>query len=261
MSEDDVRGRFVWHELMTTEPDAATGFYRDVVGWSPQPWQGETPYTLLMNGERPTAGAMALPDELRAAGVPPHWMVYVGVPDVDATVRRATGLGAAVLAEPQDIPGVGRFAVLRDPQGAAFAVFHPAGDGQGPPDEPGEREFSWHELATTDHRAALRFYGDLFGWEGTEAHDMGEMGIYQIFGVGGRMLGGMFDKPAEMPGPPAWLPYARVADVHRVAEETKARGGTVLNGPMEVPGGDWIVQAMDPQGAVFAVHQVGGGAG
>jgi predicted enzyme related to lactoylglutathione lyase len=251
---NDLKGRFVWHELMTSDPDAAGKFYTDVVGWSTQPWEGgDGPYTMWMNGEMPVGGVMQLPEEAKAGGAPPHWLPYIGTPDVDATASRGKELGGKVMVQPMDIPEIGRFAVIADPQGAVFAAF--ASDNEpGGSEDPKVGEFSWHELITTDYEAAWDFYSELFGWEATEAMDMGEMGVYQMYGQGGTTYGGMFNKTAEMPQPPSWLCYARVRDVNQAAERIKAKGGSILNGPMEVPGGNMIVQGMDPQGAAFALH-------
>jgi predicted enzyme related to lactoylglutathione lyase len=159
-----------------------------------------------------------------------------------------------VLVPGTDIPNAGKFAVLMDPQGAAFAVY--SSDQESPESAwpPNVGEFSWHELATTDREAAFDFYAALFGWEKTEAMDMGEAGIYQMYGGGGTTLGGMFNKPAEMPGPPFWLFYIRVPDVEIAVEKVMVLGGQVVNGPMEVPGGDKVAQCLDPQGAAFALH-------
>ncbi|NJL29787.1 MAG: VOC family protein [Thermoanaerobaculia bacterium] len=115
-------------------------------------------------------------------------------------------------------------------------------------------EFSWNELATTDHEAAFAFYHELFGWQKLTAFDMGPHGIYQLYGRTELPLGGMFNKTADQPGPPCWLYYIRVEDVHASAEQVKKLGGQILMDPMEVPGGDWIVPCMDPQGAAFALH-------
>ena len=249
------RGRFVWYDLMTSDPESATAFYTQLIGWGTSEWEGGTmPYTMWTNREKPIGGVMTLPEEAKAAGAPPHWMAYIAVEDVKATVAKVTGLGGGVLVPPTDIPNAGTFAVLTDPQGAPFAVYHSAEETPGPEGPPQVGEFSWHELATTDHEAAFDFYATLFGWEKTDATDMGEMGIYQMYGVGGSPLGGMFNKPAEMPGPPCWLFYTKVDDVHKTVEKVKEMGGQVLNGPMEVPGGDMIAQCMDPQGAAFAIH-------
>lgn len=255
MSGTKPRGRFVWYDLLTTDPKSATNFYTKLIGWSTTQWEGGAfPYTMWTNGEDTIGGIMELPDEVKAAGAPPHWLAYVAVLDVDATVKQATQLGAKVLKEATDIPTVGRFAVLADPQGAVIAIFTPEGEAPGHEGPPKKGEFSWNELATTDHEAAFDFYNSIFGWEKTEAMDMGEAGIYQMYGRKGTSLGGIFNKTPDMPGPPAWLFYTKVADVHKAAEKVKKMGGKILNGPMEVPGGDFIVQCMDPQGAPFALH-------
>jgi predicted enzyme related to lactoylglutathione lyase len=253
MADKTVRGRFVWHELMTSDPKAAAAFYKEVVGWVPQPYEKDPSYTVFTNGGRPRAGSMLLPEQAKAMGAAPHWLTHIGTPDVDVTARQTIELGGKVLKPAADIHDVGRFAVLQDPQGAVFAVFTPkpgpAGD-----TKPGLGDFSWHELVTTDWKSAWNFYQKLFGWEKTESMEMGPGNTYQMFGWKGNTLGGMFNKPAEMPFPPHWLPYTLVPDSKKVAEIAPRFGGKVLNGPMEVPGGDWITQAMDPQGVLFAVH-------
>ena len=249
MAETKPGGRFVWYDLMTTDPARAVEFYSRVIGWGTGNWEGPTPYTMWTNKGVPFGGVMPLPPN---AG-PPHWLAYISAPDVDAAVRQTTNLGGKTLVGPMDVPTVGKFAVLRDPQGAAFAAFTSASDSPGHEGLPQIGEFSWHELATHDHPAAFRFYQTLFGWEKTSYMDMGEMGGYQMYGRHGVELGGMFNKSAEMPGP-AWLHYIMVADVHEAVETAKGHGAQILNGPMEVPGGDWIAQAVDPQGARFAVH-------
>jgi predicted enzyme related to lactoylglutathione lyase len=255
MSAEANHGRFVWFDLMTTKPAAAIDFYTRLVGWGTQVWTGlDTPYTMLANGEAPFGGVMELPMEAHAAGAAPHWLAYVAVADVDRTVERAVQLGGSAFHAPTDIPSVGRFAVIRDPQGAMIAIYRSANANAEPASaQPAAGDFCWHELATTDHRAACDFYAALFGWEKHEAMDMGEAGVYQIYGRSGQPLGGMFDKPCEMPGPPAWLSYITVPDVRTAVGRVAELGGQVLNGPMEVPGG-LIAQCLDPQGAMFALH-------
>jgi len=243
--------------LLTNDAPGAVAFYQKVIGWSSAaiPNDPNNYRTWVApGGTSPMGGLMQLPDHLRQS-TPPCWLIYVAVPDVDATAREAEALGGAVHKAPADIPGVGRFAVLADPQGAAFAVFKPGMPGAGS-DEAGVGDFSWHELATTDWQAAAGFYGRLFGWEKSSAFDMGPMGTYYMFKRAGgtRDLGGMFTKGPDMPSPPNWLCYVRVRDVNRAVELAKRHGGKVLNGPMEVPGGDWIAQLTDPHGAAFAVH-------
>jgi uncharacterized protein len=254
---DTPRGRFVWHDLMTADPEAAKQFYTAVADWGTQKWDGGDPnYTMWTSGQTPIGGLMPLDPQMKQAGVPPHWIAYVSVPNVDATAARAKELGGQVVAEPTDIPTVGRYAVIADPQGATIAIFTPVPGGQeGSDGEPSVGDFSWHELTALDYQKAFAFYSELFGWETTSSMDMGpELGVYHMYGRNGVPLGGMYNKPADMPVPPNWLPYIRVRDINKAAKVVADRGGQILNGPMEVPGGDWILQGMDPQGGMFALH-------
>jgi uncharacterized protein len=252
MSNADIRGRFVWHELMTTDTDAAAAFYSKVVPWKTQD-SGMPSYMLWMAGKTQVGGLTGLPSDGGDSSTPPHWIIYVSTPDVDATVAEAERLGGKVLKSVTDIPNMGRYAVLTDPQGATFAVYSPAGEApEGAGASGGAGEFTWHELATTDHAAAMSFYTELFGWEKGEAHDMGGMGTYQLFNHGGEQVGGIYNLQA--PSMPAhWLSYVHVPDCTKATDAAKDAGGRILNGPMEVPGGSWITMMMDPQGGAFAV--------
>ena len=250
MSNAEIRGRFVWHELMTTDTDAASDFYSRVVPWKAED-SGMPSYSIWMSGKVRAGGLMALP-ESDGPATPPHWIIYVGTPDVDATVEAAEKLGGKVLKPAADIPNVGRFAVLSDPQGAAFAVFTPSSmPEEGILPSGGVGDFTWHELATTDPDAALSFYTELFGWSKGAAHDMGDF-TYHIVTLDGKDVGGVF-KVRDNSTPPNWLSYVRVADASKAANAVKSAGGRVLNGPMEVPGGSWIVQVLDPQGGAIAL--------
>jgi predicted enzyme related to lactoylglutathione lyase len=250
----DYRGRFLWYELMTNDVDAAKAFYPEITGWTTMPWEaGDQPYTMWMNGEAPVGGLMALPGEAVAAGAPPHWLAYIGTPDIDATVERATELGAQIVVPTMEIPEVGRMTILTDPQGAMFAAYQPSGDV--PPEVPPENgTFSWNELITSDREAAWAFYSEIFGWETTEEMDMGENGVYHMYSrPGGWPLGGIMDKPPEAPVS-AWTVYVKVPDCAAAVETASGAGGQVIYGPVDVPGGDKIAQLFDPQGACFAVH-------
>ncbi len=247
MADNTVRGRFVWHELMTPDTNGAHAFYSKVVGWKTQPWEHDPSYQMFASANGPLGGSVA-----QASGTP-HWLHYVGVTDIDATVQQGKSRGATVTKEVTSMPSGGKYAVLADPQGAAFGVYyHPMDVGKESPPKRGE--FSWHELATSDWQAAVDFYSAVFGWEKMAEHDMGAMGKYVLFGSHGVQRGGVFNKPAEYPGGPSWLGYVRVKDVNEAAKKAKGARGTLINGPMEVPGGDWIAQFVDPYGAMFAVH-------
>jgi uncharacterized protein len=252
MTDAKARGRFVWFDLITPDPDAALAFYTNVTGWGTSTWPAGAPtsYTMWMNGDSALGGI----GKLEPGQGGPHWLGYIATPDIDQTVKQAVDLGGKTLVPPTAIPSVGKFAILNDPHGATFAAFVPESDAPGHEGEAELREFSWHELSTHDYPAAFRFYERLFGWEKKSAMDMGPSGVYQMFGRNGVVLGGMFNSSPQMPAPPGWLHYVLVNDVNRAVEAVKAGGGQVMNGPMEVPGGDWIAQCMDPQGAMFAVH-------
>ena len=243
---------FVWYELMTTDAKAAESFYGKVVGWTPQAAdQPGMPYTLLMAGSSRIAGLMTLPAEACANGARPGWTGYIGVDDADAMVARIGKAGGSMRMPPMDIPGIGRFAMVADPQGAVFNLFQPAGPGE--PSPTGQNgSVAWHELMAADGASAFDFYAKLFGWTRDEAIDLGPMGRYQLFAVNGQVIGGMMTKPAEVPAP-FWGYYFQVDGIGPALERLKAGGASVLNGPMEVPGGSWVVQAIDPQGAMFAL--------
>ena len=248
-----MSGDFVWYELMTTDPKAAIAFYSEVIGWKTELFGdgGAMDYKMWVASQGPLGGVMKLPEAAAQMGAPPHWMSNVTVDDVDAAVKRVKELGGKVYREPVDMPTVGRFAVIADPQGAAISIFKPNSP-MTPHDASRHGEFCWSELATTDHQAALAFYSEIFGWKQISSMDMGPMGSYVIFGKGDRQLGGMFNKPKEMPAV-AWLYYTQVDDLDSAIGRAKSNGATLINGPMDVPGGR-IAQFTDPQGVFFALH-------
>lgn len=184
-------------------------------------------------------------------GVPPCWTGYVAVSDVDAVAAAMQADGGAVRKGPEDIPGVGRFAVVADPQGAVLCIFKGQGEMR-PLAAAAPGHVGWHELMTSDLEAGFAFYAKHFGWSKAHAVDMGEMGPYQIFSHDGVDIGGMMKRPPFMPVS-HWRYYVNVPDINAALDKVKSGGGEVLQGPMPVPGGQWIVQCRDPQGAFFAL--------
>lgn len=249
-------GRFVWYELLTSDPKGAMAFYTEVVGWKTQAWE-KGDYTMWVGSQGPLGGVTMLPEQAKQMGAPPYWQANVQVDDVDAAVAKVKELGGKVYVT-EDVPDVGRFAVIADPQGAVMAVFTPSSD-MAPHDVAKDGEFSWHELYTTNHEAAFEFYRQIVGWERLGEFDMGAMGKYLLWGRGGKQLGGMMTTPPGMKTPdgravpPSWMYYVTIKDLDGALARAKAKGARVLNGPMEVPGGQRIVQLMDPQGAAFAL--------
>lgn len=248
------KGSFVWHELMTTDAEAAARFYGDVVGWKSQDaGLSDRRYTIVSVGESGVGGIMDLPPEVAAAGARPGWIGYIGTDDVDSCAARVRDAGGVIHRPAEDIPGVGRFAVVADPQGAVFVLFKGAAEMPGERPGPGTPgTVGWNELHAGEWQSAFAFYADLFGWEKAEAVDMGPMGTYQLFSAGADPIGGMMTKTDAIPAP-FWLYYFTVDAVDAGAARVNAKGGKVLFGPQEVPGGMWILQCMDPQGAMFAL--------
>jgi predicted enzyme related to lactoylglutathione lyase len=252
-------GRFVWLDLMTNDVEAAKAFYTHVIGWTTTAWNH---YTMWAVGERTVGGVMDMPEN--AKGMPPHWLGYASVDDVDAACARAKELGGAVHVPGTDIPEVGRFAVLADPQGAAFAVFAPNGE---MPVLGGDTAggLAWSELNAKDYESAWDFYSALLGWKHTSDFDMGSnMGRYFMFASadgGAQAMGGMSNAATMMNAPPHWLFYINVEDIDAAVQRVRAKGGKVLNGPMEVPDASRsrIAQCMDPSGAAFALFSPGRG--
>ena len=247
-------GRPLWYELMTTDMKAAEAFYKKVVGWTAAPFEGAPdPYTMFQrSGEIPVAGLMTTPADVNA---PPFWAMYVGVPNLEQAAGHIKRLGGNECSPVVEVPTVGRMQMMTDPQGAAFYIYEPAQTDRRPEGQAEVGEGSWHELMTTDAPAAMKFYQEVFGWQPSEAMDMGEMGTYQMFNRPHGMIGGIMNKPPQMANvPPNWQIYFLVPEINAAVERIKANGGQILNGPMEVPGGDWIVNAMDPQGAAFSLH-------
>ncbi len=250
----DIRGKFVWYDVMTTDTNAGEAFYQKVVGWNAKD-SGLTDrkYTIFSVGESGVAGLMPLTDDAQAMGVPPCWTGYVAVDDVDAFAARAKAEGGTIHHPPEDIPNVGRFSVVADPQGAVFILFKAAGGSPVPPPAPGTPgTIGWHELHAAEWQRAYAFYEKLFGWTKADAVDMGPMGIYQLFSAGAEPIGGMMTKTADVPQP-CWLYYFNVDAIDAAAERVRAGGGTVINGPHEVPGGMFVAQCLDPQRAMFAL--------
>jgi predicted enzyme related to lactoylglutathione lyase len=256
MAQPSVHGRFIWRELMTDDTAAAADFYATVVGWQVHaPVHPNGDYRVFAVGKREVAGAMSLPEPARQAGARPHWLPYIGADDVDAVVSRVEQLGGKVLRAATDVQDIGRYAVLADPQGAAFGVYHPRRPVAAPAGQPQRGEFSWQELATSDFEAGFRFYAELFGWETLQRMDMGPAGTYLIFGLKGMRLGGIYKHSAQTQAQgPYWLSYISVPDVDTVAGTARAHGARVVTGPMDVPDEGRIVQLLDGSGVLFAIH-------
>ncbi|MEH2544986.1 putative enzyme related to lactoylglutathione lyase [Bradyrhizobium sp. AZCC 2262] len=249
----DQPARFAWYELLTTDVEAASAFYGQVVGWGAKDESTEDlVYTVLTAGEVPVGGLMDLPEEGRRLGATPRWLGYVAVDDIDETAAQIRRRGGAVMLPPTD-SNIGRVSVVADPQKANFALV--SGLTYGQPQSGGLDELGrvgWHELLAQDRNKIFDFYGELFGWQ----KDPGETDpadFYQLFSSAGQTLGGMLTKLPSVPQP-CWLYYFNVDDIGAAAKRVNSGGGRMLQGPIELSDNCWIARCVDPQGALFALQ-------
>ena len=249
----DQPARFAWYELLTTDVEAASAFYGEVVGWGAKDESTEDlVYTVLTAGEVPVGGLMDLPEEGRRLGATPRWLGYVAVDDIDETAAQIRRRGGAVMLPPTD-SNIGRVSVVADPQKATFALVTGLTNGQRLPgglDELGR--VGWHELLAEDRNKVFDFYGELFGWKKANA-ETDPADLYQLFSVRGQTIGGMLTKLPSV-SQPCWLYYFNVEDLGVAAKRVNAGGGRILQGPIELPDGCWIARCADPQGALFALQ-------
>ncbi len=249
-------GKFIWFDYMANDVNKALAFYCETVGWKAQTIEmADGPYNMLSVKETPFGGIVNPPEKTATAGAPPYWLSYISTDDVDGVAAKAGELGGIVAKAPFNIPGVGRVAIITDPQGATFAAFHPEQDHA--PAAAQEGTMVWSELATSDPAGALAFYQALFGWAKTGEMEMGKAGAYIMFGEGKKSVGGILAKPIQMPVS-AWVYYTKTLDMDAATARIKQNGGNLLNGPNDVPGGR-IAQFADPQGGAFALHEATAG--
>ena len=245
-------GTPIWYELVTADPDASKTFYDHVISWTvePQP-SGEMDYRMITtSGGDNVGGVMRLTPEMQAGGAKPTWLFYIGVDDVDASFAKVKANGGSELMAPFDIPGVGRLAFVFDPQGNPFYIMRGASQENSTAwDRMGMGKCNWNELNTRDQAAANTFYADTFGWTYPDKMEMPGMGDYVFIDAAGQTIGAtMTVQPGDTPG---WRFYFRTPDIEDTAKKVGDAGGTVLAGPMEVPGGDRIIIATDPHGTPF----------
>ena len=259
-SRENPRGDFIWYELMTPDPERSKTFYDAVVGWdigkAEAAYNG---YRMIGRSDSGFAGGvLPLTDEMQQHGARPTWLGYLHVEDVDASVASIEQAGGKALMPAFDIPNVGRVAMVPDPQGAPFYIMKPIPPANDPHaksdvfsvDQP--QRVRWNELATSDPDAGLDFYRRQFGWGQEGDMDMGEMGKYRFIQSNGVNIGAIMRKPPQLPVS-SWTYYIGVDDIDRAADAIKASGGQVLNGPMEIPGGEFALNGLDPQGASFGL--------
>lgn len=255
-------GSFIWYELMTADPDAASEFYGAVIGWRvlqhSDASAGGMDYRLIQRDDGGMAGGMlTLTPEMQGGGASPCWMPYFYTADVDAKVAAIIAEGGAMHMPAADMP-VGRIAMVSDPQGVPIYLMNPTPPADRPDaasdvfDPVAAQRVRWNELASPDQSASMDFYARHFGFAYPDKMPMGEMGDYCFISHHGQTLGAIMRKQAPS-GPTLWLPYFGVPSIEGAKRAVLERGGQVVMGPHEVPGGDLIIVGIDPGGATFGL--------
>ncbi len=252
-------GDFVWYELMTSDSDAAQEFYSGLLGWNyVDSGQDQVDYRVFSSKEAQIGGQLQLTPPMVEHGARPAWVGYIRVDNVPAALEKARAAGATVLVEGQEVPGVGPFAMLHDPEGAFYYIIDDQSGEEShafSSHEPKVGHCAWNELMAGDTEAARSYYGDQFGWVVADTMDMGPLGLYQMFKNGADrdfMFGAVMGRPPEMPVS-MWTFYFRVPEIGAAEDYVKGKGGQIINGPMEIPGGEFVFNGIDPQGAMFSV--------
>jgi uncharacterized protein len=241
--------------VVTTDIAASKRFYGDLFGWRGTHESGADPanavdFTL---GGAIVGGMYTLPGHLRESGVPPHWISYVSVGNVDDVIARAEAHGGETVAAGFDVRNEAREAFIRDPTGAVLGLWEPrARHGAERVNDTGC--FVWSELYTPDVGHASQFYRDVFGWTIQGRVGDPESG-YLIARNEGWLNAGILPLGPEHGGaPPHWLTYFSVTSCADAAARVKALGGDMLGEPADVAIGR-IAVVRDPVGAVFALFE------
>lgn len=250
----DVPGRFVWHDLMTTDKDSVIPFYRELFGWTYQSVDMGSDlgsYQIIHAGDQQIGGLVDLDP---GAGLTSHWIGYVSVEDVDDAEVASIKAGGTQRVEAIDIPSVGRFAVIADPDGATISPFRRSRPVDLDLPDPNDGQFCWDELRARDRERCKNFYSRVFGWSHKE-EDMGEVGIYTLFSVGGKEVAGLLKIPDGQPQRPVWLPYVQCSDIDDRLSEVGRLGGKTWVLPTDLQEVGRVTIARDPGGALFGLLQ------
>ena len=259
---DQDRGSFIWYELMTTDAGAARDFYKAVIGWdiAAEPTgDSDMDYRMIQRSDGGMAGGvLVLTEAMCAGGAKPGWLGYIHTPDVDGTLDTIKKAGGDVQMPPADMPGVGRIAMVADPQGAHFYLMTPVPPAYYPDaksdvfDVVKPQHCRWNQLQTTGPMAAVMLYRDLFGWQQEGSMPMGNMGDYLFIQNDGVGIGAIMPLMPDVPDP-VWSYFFGVDDIDRATAEVVAGGGRLDGDVQQIPGGEFSVHCFDPQGAGFGL--------
>ena len=248
-------GSFCWIELATSDQTAAKKFYGALFGWTPNdmPMGPSEVYTIFRLEKRDAAAAYTLRPDQVAQHVPPNWILYIQVDNVDISAAKVTELGGKVILPPFDVMDAGRMAVIQDPTGAYFCLWQ-SKQNTGIGIHSVHGTLCWGDLSTSDTDRAQKFYSSLVGWEFVS--DPKDKSGYLHIKNGEHFIGGMPPSKYLQPGvPPHWLAYFLVDDVDVTANKAKEMGAKLFMPPMTMEGVGRLSIMADPQGATFAIFK------
>lgn len=243
-------GTFFWYDLMTTDVPAAIAFYKAVVGWKVEAFGGnDRGYNVVSAGDLGVGGIMPVQNPKQ----PPQWLGYIKSADADVDAKAAEAAGGKIWRGPEDIPGgVGRMAVISDPDDAAYLILQPNGPDAPVAEKPPLGSVAWCEYSGSDWEKSFDYYASLYGWTKDTAMDMGDMGTYQLVASGGAAFGAMMKRAPDV-AHSSWGFYFAVDGIDAARNRIVENGGEMVMEPMEVPGDAWALYAKDPQGAYFGL--------
>jgi predicted enzyme related to lactoylglutathione lyase len=247
-----VHGKWVWYELRSKDVEKSKAFYGELLGWQIEPQEmNGMKFELIKAGGKDIGIISATEGKAKS-----HWVPFVSVPDVDAAVKTIEEQKGKVVTPASDIPDIGRFAIVSDPNGVEFAVFKGA-KGDEPDSPPAAGLFVWNEYLSKNkkqHTAALAFYPAALGYT-TSQMAMGEgkkKAQYDMLSFNEAPRAGVEEaKPASLGG--QWMPWVTVDDTDAVVANAKKLKGKVAVKPHDIPTVGRAAIVVDPTGAAVGV--------
>ena len=242
-----------WLDIGTTDVEGAEKFYSGMFGWESdhQPMGEGMVYSMQQIDGKNVAAIYSQREEQKAMALPPMWLMYITVDDVDARTAKVGPAGGTVMQEPFDVFDAGRMSLITDPSGGVFAFWQPKqAIGSGLSQEHGA--FSWTELVSTDPERGVAFLVEVLGVDAAPMPNA--PGGYTLFMVDGAPAGGVMQRPDEMGDIPShWMNYFQVDDADASAEKAAELGGKVIMPPFDTGGPGTVAVLQDPQGGIFSV--------
>lgn len=249
-SGESLPGKFVWHDLVTTDPDAAEAFYGPLLGWEFSP-VGEGNYRVIRSRRRAIGGIV---DSGKAGmdSAQAFWLCGISCEDVDAAAAAVKDAGGKVLRGPADLPERGRIAIVEDAQGALVQLID-SGGRDAPDEKPGINRWLWQELVTDAPDRAAAFYTEVLPYQ-VETIEVSDEKTYRMLRSGDVPRAGVVPNPFTETAP-IWIPFIRVEDPAAMATKAESLGGTVAVAPRDDLRNKSVAIVLDPTGAPIALQK------